>query len=76
MEPMDEIKPAGSAPEFLDPLRRIINRSGGSLQRVQAYSVPDIQPELGPDFLRCLGLDGFSRCVRRPFRVVQSLTSS
>ena len=73
---MDQNEPAVDTPYFLNPLGRISNRSSGSLQRVPQYSVPDIQPEPRPDFLRCLGLDGFFRCIRRPFHVIQSLTYS
>ena len=76
MEPMDQIEPAGIAPYKLNPLGRMKNFSGGSLQRAPQNSVPDIRPELRSDLLTGLRLDGFSRCVRRPFRVIQSLTCS
>ena len=76
MEPMDQNEPADNAPDFLNPLRRITNRSSGSLQRLTPYSAPDIRPELRLDLQTGLRLDGDSRCTRHPFRVVQSLTSS
>ena len=76
MEPMAENKPAGGMPEKLDPLGRIKNRSSASVQRAPQYSVPDIQPEPQAGFLIGLRSDEVSRCVRRPFRVIQSVTYS
>ena len=50
MEPMAKNKTGGKLPYSLNPLGRMENRSGGWLQRLNPYSVPDIRPEpqVGP----------------------------